>query len=113
MLVLARPGELRHAEWTEFDLGSALWNIPAAKMKMRRPHRVPLARQLLALLHDLKDLTGSGQWLFPSVRTWKRPISENTLNAALRRLGYLRLGQWTPGQPRSRWMPMGHKRLPR
>jgi integrase len=87
-LVFVRPGELRHAEWTEFDLDSAVWSIPAAKMKMRRPHRVPLAQQSLAILRDLKEVTGNGQWLFPSVRTWKRPISENTLNAALRRLGY-------------------------
>jgi integrase len=83
-----RPGELRRAEWTEFDLDAAVWSIPAAKMKMRRPHRVPLARQSLAILHDLQALTGAGRWLFPSVRTTVRPISENTLNAALRRLGY-------------------------
>jgi integrase len=83
-----RPGELRYAEWKEFDLDAAVWSIPAAKMKMRRPHRVPLARQSLAILQDLRGLTGSGRWLFPSVRTLTRPISENTLNAALRRLGY-------------------------
>ena len=87
-LVFVRPGELRHAEWKEFNLGAAAWSIPAEKMKMRRPHRVPLARQSLAILGDLKDITGSGRWLFPSVRTVLRPISENTLNAALRRLGY-------------------------
>lgn len=86
--VFARPGELRHAEWTEFDLDAALWSIPAEKMKMRRPHRVPLSRQSLAIVRDLKQITGSGRWLFPSVRTVLRPISENTLNAALRRLGY-------------------------
>jgi len=83
-----RPGELRRAEWAEFDLDAAVWSIPAAKMKMRRPHRVPLARQSLAILHDLHALTGGGRWVFPSVRTIARPISENTLNAALRRLGY-------------------------
>jgi integrase len=83
-----RPGELRRAEWAEFDLGAAVWSIPTAKMKMRRPHRVPLARQSLAILHALQTLTGGGRWLFPSVRTIARPISENTLNAALRRLGY-------------------------
>jgi integrase len=86
--VFVRPGELRQAEWTEFDLDSAVWCIPAEKMKMRRPHRVPLARQSLAILRDLRDLTGKDRWLFPSARTFTRPISENTLNAALRRLGY-------------------------
>lgn len=86
--VFVRPGELRHAEWSEFDFDSALWSIPAEKMKMRRPHRVPLSRQSLDTLHELKEITGNGRWLFPSVRTVLRPISENTLNAALRRLGY-------------------------
>ena len=86
--VFVRPGELRHAEWTEFDLDGAVWSIPAKKMKMRRPHRVPLARQSLTILRELQEVTGGGRWLFPSVRTFTRPISENTLNAALRRLGY-------------------------
>jgi integrase len=86
--VFVRPGELRYAEWTEFDLDAAVWSIPGEKMKMRRPHRVPLARQSLAILRDLQGLAGGGRWLFPSVRTLTRPISENTLNAALRRLGY-------------------------
>ena len=86
--VFVRPGELRHAEWNEFDLETAEWSIPAEKMRMRRPHRVPLARQSLGVLQELQQLTGKGRWLFPSVRTSTRPISENTLNAALRRLGY-------------------------
>jgi integrase len=86
--VFVRPGELRHAEWKEFDLQNAVWSIPAEKMKMRRPHRVPLARQSLAILRELQEITGGGRWLFPSVRSFARPISENTLNAALRRLGY-------------------------
>ena len=86
--VFVRPGELRHAEWNEFDLDKAVWSIPAEKMKMRRPHRIPLARQPLAILRGLQEITGNGRWLFPSVRTSTRPISENTLNAALRRLGY-------------------------
>jgi integrase len=86
--VFVRPGELRHAEWKEFDLDAAVWSIPVEKMKMRRPHRVPLARQPLAMLQELQTITGNGRWLFPSVRTFARPISENTLNAALRRLGY-------------------------
>lgn len=83
-----RPGELRQAEWAEFDLAGAEWRIPAKKMKMRRPHRVPLARQALAILRDLQQITGGSKYLFPSVRSWHRPISDNTLNAALRRLGY-------------------------
>jgi integrase len=86
--LFVRPGELRHAEWNEFDLDAGIWSIPAEKMKMRRPHRVPLARQPLAILRELQEITGNGRWLFPSVRTFTRPISENTLNAALRRLGY-------------------------
>jgi integrase len=86
--IFVRPGELRHAEWKEFDLDAAVWCISAEKTKMRRQHRVPLARQSLAILQELKDITGAGRWLFPSVRTFARPISENTLNAALRRLGY-------------------------
>jgi integrase len=86
--VFVRPGELRHAEWNEFDFDGAVWSIPAEKMKMRRPHRVPLARQPMAILRELQEITGNGRWLFPSVRTFTRPISENTLNAALRRLGY-------------------------
>jgi integrase len=86
--VFVRPGELRQAEWAEFDLDAAVWSIPANKMKMRRAHRVPLSRQSLAILTGLRELTGNGRWLFPSIRSFARPISENTLNAALRRLGY-------------------------
>jgi len=87
-LVFVRPGELRKAEWAEFDLEHAEWRIPAAKMKMRRLHRVPLSKQALAIIHDLGALSGGGRWLFPSVRSTSRSMSENTLNAALRRLGY-------------------------
>jgi integrase len=87
-LTFVRPGELRSAEWSEFDLDGALWSIPAGKMKMRRPHRVPLARQALAILRDLHALTGHGRFLFPSVRSSARYMSENTINAALRRLGF-------------------------
>jgi integrase len=86
--VFVRPGELRRAEWSEFDLDAAVWTIPAQKMKMRRPHRVPLSRQSLDIVRDLLEITGNGRLVFPSVRTVLRPISENTLNAALRRLGY-------------------------
>jgi integrase len=87
-LVFVRPGELRRAEWGELDFEHAEWRIPAAKMKMRRLHRVPLSRQALAIIHDLRALSGDGRWLFPSVRSTSRPMSDNTLNAALRRLGY-------------------------
>jgi len=87
-LTFVRPGELRHAEWSEFDFGAAEWRIPAAKMKMREQHIVPLSRQALAVLDTLRPLTGGGRYLFPSERTGERPMSENTVNAALRRLGY-------------------------
>jgi integrase len=87
-LVFVRPGELRKAEWSEFSIPDAEWRIPGVKMKMRRPHRVPLAPQVLAILTELREITGGSKYLFPSVRSWHRPISENTLNAALRRLGY-------------------------
>lgn len=87
-LLFVRPGELRQAEWREFDLNAAEWRIPAARMKMRDEHIVPLARQALAILSDLQALTGTGRYLFPGLRTAARPMSENTVNAALRRLGY-------------------------
>lgn len=86
--VFVRPGELRHAEWSEFDLDAALWIIPAEKMKMRKPHHVPLSTQVIALLHEVHQATGPAGYVFPSIRTRARPMSENTLNAALRRLGY-------------------------
>ncbi len=87
-LLVQRPGELRHATWDEFDTDMRIWTIPAARMKMRRPHRVPLPDQAITLLEELRPLTGSGTYLFPSLRSWQRPMSENTLNAALRRIGY-------------------------
>lgn len=87
-LTFVRPGELRAAEWSEFDLANAVWSIPPEKMKMKRPHRVPLAAQAVTILEGLRALTGSGKYLFPSVRSAQRCMSENTLNAALRRLGY-------------------------
>ena len=92
-LVFVRPGELRNARWSEFhldeghDLGP-LWRIPKERMKMSREHLVPLSRQAVAILRDLHALTGSGKLLFPGLRSRDRPISDNTLNAALRRLGY-------------------------
>jgi len=87
-LVFVRPGELRRAEWPEINLENAEWRIPAAKMKMESPHIVPLSRQALAVLSEIKPLTGGGRYVFPSVRSRQRPMSENTVNAALRRLGY-------------------------
>jgi integrase len=83
-----RPGELRAAEWVEFDFARAIWTIPAARTKMRRPHRVPLASQVVELLSALQLLSGGRALLFPGMRSPSRPISDNTLNAALRRLGY-------------------------
>lgn len=87
-LTFVRPGELRAAEWTEFDLGARLWIIPPIRMKMRRPHRVPLAPRAVAILRELQTITGGGRFLFPSMRTRERCMSENTINAALRRLGF-------------------------
>ena len=86
--VFVRPNELRYAEWSEFDFESATWIIPARRMKMKREHRVPLSRQVLETLGYLRKLTGRGRLVFPSTRSALRPLSENTLNAALRRLGY-------------------------
>jgi integrase len=89
-ILFVRPGELRHAEWTEFGLDSAEphWRIPAQKMKMREQHVVPLSTQSMELLHELQSVSGRGQYVFPSLRSGSRPMSENTVNAALRRLGY-------------------------
>jgi integrase len=87
-LTFMRPGELRAAEWTEFDLDSVVWEIPSGRMKMRKPHRVPLAARAVSLLKELRKLTGQCKFLFPSVRSVARCMSENTLNAALRRMGF-------------------------
>lgn len=86
--VFVRPGELRHAEWSEIDLEGALWIIPADKMKMRKPHHVPLSRQAVAQLRAMHEVTGPTGYVFPSIRTRTRPMSDNTINAALRRMGY-------------------------
>jgi integrase len=89
MAILApRPGELRLAHWREFDLDRAIWTIPATRMKMRREHRIPLPRQAIAVLKQLYGLTAHSELVFPSIRTAARSISENTLNSALRRMGY-------------------------
>jgi integrase len=87
-LLVPRPGELRQARWSEVDAVAAVWTIPAERMKMRRPHRVPLPARALALLKDLKALTGHTDFLLPSLVSVKRVMSENTLNTALRRMGY-------------------------
>lgn len=85
--VFVRPGELRHAEWSEFDLESAVWTIPASRTKMRKEHAVPLSQQAVALLRNAERISSAGIWVFPGLRG-NRPISNNTMNAALRRLGY-------------------------
>jgi integrase len=87
-LVFLRPGELRQAEWAEFDLEGALWRIPAARMKMREEHVVPLSEQAAAILRELRPLTGSGRFVFPGYRSRQRPMSDAAINAALRRMGY-------------------------
>lgn len=87
-LVFVRPGELRQAEWAEINLDAAEWNIPAEKMKTREPHLVPLSRQAVELLADLQPLTGDRAHVFPGGHDPRKPMSENALNAALRRLGY-------------------------
>lgn len=86
--LFVRPGELRHAEWSEFDFDASIWSIPAEKMKMRRPHRVPLSIQVRDLFEQLWEFTGTGKYCFPSFRSPTRPMSENTVNAALRALGF-------------------------
>jgi integrase len=86
-LVFVRPGELR-AEWSEFDLDNSEWRIPGTRMKMGGQHIVPLSRQAVAILRELQMFGGAGQYVFPSLVTKGRPMSENTINAALRRLGY-------------------------
>jgi len=87
-LLYPRPGELRFAKWDEFDLERRVWTIPPERTKMRRPHRVPLPEAAIELLKELKVLNSPGDYLFPSIRTWKKPISDATFTAALRRLGY-------------------------
>lgn len=87
-LTFVRSGELRAAEWSEFDLGKHEWRIPAERMKMRAPHIVPLSTQALALLEELKTLTGGGRFLFPSQSKLTVPMSENTMIYAIYRMGY-------------------------
>jgi integrase len=87
-LVFVRPGELRQAEWVEFELDAAEWNIPAARMKMRQSHLVPLSAQAVAILRELHALTGRDRYVFPGFRSRQRPMSNNAINAALRRMGF-------------------------
>ena len=87
-LVYLRPGELRAAEWSEIDLDAGIWRIPAPKMKMRQGHEMPLPRQAVAILTEARALTSRYKFVFSSLYPGTRPMSENTLNAALRRLGY-------------------------
>lgn len=86
--VFTRPGELRHADWAEIDLTSAVWTIPGAKMKMRKDHKIPLSQQSVALFREVQAITGPTGFAFPSIRSRARPMSANTLNAALRRMGF-------------------------
>ena len=87
-IVAQRPGELRQAKWAEFDLVKAIWTIPAERMKMRRPHVLPLPPQAINILKNQHFLTGNGDFVFPALTTSKRCLSENTLNMALRRMGF-------------------------
>lgn len=87
-LLYPRPGELRQAHWSEFDLTNAVWTIPAARMKMRREHRVSLSRQAVQVLVDLQPYTGHSELVFPGLQNPQNPISENTMNVALRRMGF-------------------------
>lgn len=87
-LVFVRPGELRSAEWTEINLDGAEWRIPGAKMKMKADHIVPLSTQAVELLRTVHTMTGHGKYVFPSIRTSDRCMSGNTVNAALRSMGY-------------------------
>ncbi len=87
-MVFVRPGELYKAEWTEFNLDDGEWNIPASRMKMKQPHLVPLASQAVSILRALHMLTGEGKYVFPSYRSYLRPMSDVAMLSALRRMGY-------------------------
>lgn len=86
--VFLRPGELRQAKWSEIDFAEKVWRVPAERMKMKQPHAVPLSRQVLFLLQDLRLLARDSEFLFSALHTTKRCISDNTLNVALRHLGF-------------------------
>lgn len=86
--VMARPGELRQATWDEFDLDAKIWRIKRERMKMRRPHAIPLSEQVLGYLRELQQFSGPEGYVFPAFHTTRRPMSENTMNQAFRRMGY-------------------------
>lgn len=86
--VFVRPGELRSAEWSEIDLSKAIWTIPAEKMKMRQPHRIPLSSQAVAIFDSTKALSADQRYIFSSLYSGQRPMSENSINMALRRMGF-------------------------
>jgi integrase len=86
--VFQRPGEIRKAEWSEIDFDKAIWAIPAARMKQREPHHVPLSPQVIDLLREVHAVTGAGRYVFPSASSSKQALSENGVNQALRRMGY-------------------------
>lgn len=86
--VFQRPGEIRQAEWSEIDFDGAVWTIPAARMKQRQPHRVPLSCQALAILREAAALSGGGRFVFPKLGSRLKPMCENAINGALRRMGY-------------------------
>jgi integrase len=109
-LTFVRLGELRAAEWREIDFENAVWSSPSERMKMRRPHKVPLAPRALAILTQLKNITGLGKFLFPSVRSPSRCMSENTINAALRRLGFTKEENDRPRLPLGGLFPLERKR---
>jgi integrase len=87
-MLAQRPGELRKAQWDEFDFEKAEWNIPADRMKMRRPHKVPLSKQAMELLRELQGYSSFNDWVLPSISSPRKPISDNTMNQALRRMDY-------------------------
>ena len=87
-IVFTRPGELRQAEWSEFDFDLAVWNVPAQRMKLRLPHLVPLSTQAVAILRELHPLTGNRRFVFPGARDTNKPMSDMALNAGLRRMGF-------------------------
>jgi integrase len=97
LLLFPRPGELRAAEWSEIDLEGAMWRIPASRMKMKRPHQVPLSRQAIEILKELREITGYGRFLFPAIDSPLRPMSENVLNTSLRRMGFTKQEQTAHG----------------
>ena len=88
VILFQRPIEMRTMEWSELDLDAAIWNIPNSKMKMRLPHSVPMPRQALAILAEMKSISGNGKYVFPSSRGKGRPMSENTICSAIAAVGY-------------------------